>query len=49
MAENKFRGEIIDFDFKGLGMTKLNGSPVFLNGGVIGDEVEYIILSLIHI
>lgn len=43
MAENKFSGEIIDFDFKGLGMTKLNGSPVFLNGGVIGDEVEYII------
>ena len=43
MAENKFTGEIIDFDFKGLGMTKLNGSPVFLNGGVIGDEVEFII------
>ena len=43
MVENKFRGEIIDFDFKGLGITKLNGSPVFLNGGVIGDEVEYII------
>ena len=43
MAENKFTGEIIDFDFKGLGMTKLNGSPVFLNGGVIDDEVEFII------
>ena len=43
MVENKFRGEIIDFDFKGLGITKLNGSPVFLNGGVIDDEVEYII------
>ena len=30
MAENKFSGEIIDFDFKGLGMTKLNGSPALL-------------------
>ena len=43
MEENKFTREIIDFDFKGLGMTKVDGLPVFLDGGVIGDEVEFLI------
>lgn len=43
MEENKFIGEILDFDFKGLGMTKLNGKPVFLDAGVIGDKVEFIV------
>lgn len=43
MEENKFIGEIIDFDFKGLGMAKVEGLPVFLDGGVIGDEVEFLI------
>ena len=43
MEENKFIREIIDFDFKGLGMTKVDGLPVFLDGGVIGDEVEFLI------
>lgn len=43
MEENKFLGEILDFDFKGLGMTKLNGKPVFLDAGVIGDKVEFIV------
>ena len=43
MEENKFKGEILDFDFKGLGMTKLNGKPVFLDAGVIGDKVEFIV------
>ncbi|MGF0094845.1 23S rRNA (uracil(1939)-C(5))-methyltransferase RlmD [Peptoniphilus sp. SGI.035] len=43
MEENKFIREIIDFDFKGLGMTKVNGLPVFLDGGVIGDEVEFLV------
>lgn len=43
MEENKFTREIIDFDFKGLGMTKVDGLPVFLDGGVIGDQVEFLI------
>jgi len=43
MEENKYRSKITDFDFKGLGIAKINGVPVFLNGGVIGDEVEFII------
>lgn len=43
MEENKFIREIIDFDFKGLGMTKVDGLPVFLDGGVIGDQVEFLI------
>ncbi|MCI5643257.1 MAG: 23S rRNA (uracil(1939)-C(5))-methyltransferase RlmD [Peptoniphilus sp.] len=43
MEENKFIREIIDFDFKGLGMTKVDGLPVFLDGGVIGDEVEFLV------
>ena len=43
MEENKYIGEISDFDFKGLGMTKLNGKPVFLDAGVIGDEVEFVL------
>lgn len=43
MEENKYIGEILDFDFKGLGMTKLNKTPVFLDAGVIGDEVEFVI------
>lgn len=43
MEENKYIGGILDFDFKGLGMTKLNGKPVFLDSGVIGDEVEFIV------
>ena len=43
MEENKFIGEILDFDFKGLGMTNLNGKPVFLDAGVIGDKVEFIV------
>lgn len=45
MEENKFIREIIDFDFKGLGMTKVNGLPVFLDGGVIGDEVEFLVTN----
>ncbi|WP_245544079.1 hypothetical protein [Peptoniphilus timonensis] len=43
MEENKYIGEISDFDFKGFGMTKLNGKPVFLDAGVIGDEVEFVL------
>lgn len=43
MEENKFTREIIDFDFKGLGMTKVDRLPVFLDGGVIGDQVEFLI------
>lgn len=43
MEENKYRSKITDFDFKGLGIAKINGVPVFLNGGLIGDEVEFII------
>lgn len=43
MEENKYIGEISDFDFKGLGMTKLNGKPVFLDAGVIGDKVEFVV------
>ncbi|NMW84925.1 23S rRNA (uracil(1939)-C(5))-methyltransferase RlmD [Peptoniphilus sp. AGMB00490] len=43
MEENKFIREIIDFDFKGLGITKIDGIPVFLDGGVIGDEVEFLV------
>ena len=45
MEENKFTREIIDFDFKGLGMTKVDGLPVFLDGGVIGDQVEFLIIK----
>lgn len=31
--------EITDFDFKGNGMGRLDGKPVFLDGGIIGDSV----------
>ncbi|MBU5669380.1 23S rRNA (uracil(1939)-C(5))-methyltransferase RlmD [Peptoniphilus sp. MSJ-1] len=41
MAENNFIGEIVDFDFKGKGIVKLDGVPVFLDGGIIGDKVEF--------
>jgi len=41
MAENKYIGKIIDFDFKGQGLTKIDNVPVFLDGGIIGDEVEF--------
>lgn len=39
MAE--FTGTVIDFDYKGRGITKKDGVAVFLNGGIIGDEVKY--------
>lgn len=42
--ENKiFTGIISDFDYKAMGITKLDGVPVFLNGGIIGDKIEYIV------
>lgn len=45
MIENKneLRGIIEDFDFKGRGITKIDGVPVFLDGGIIGDEVSFFI------
>lgn len=37
------KGIIFDFDHKGRGITKLEEKIVFLDGGVIGDEIEYIV------
>lgn len=35
------RSVIFDFDHKGSGITKYNEKIVFLDGGIIGDEVEF--------
>ncbi|MDO5715773.1 MAG: 23S rRNA (uracil(1939)-C(5))-methyltransferase RlmD [Tissierellia bacterium] len=41
--ETTYRGMIIDFDYQGHGVTKLDNATVFLDGGMIGDQVEYIV------
>ena len=43
MKNKELIGQIIDFDYKGMGMTKLDDIPVFLDKGVIGDKVSYTI------
>ena len=43
MKNKELIGQIIDFDYKGMGMTKLDDMPVFLDKGVIGDKVSYTI------
>ena len=43
MKSKELIGQIIDFDYKGMGMTKLDDIPVFLDKGVIGDKVSYTI------
>lgn len=41
--KNELKGIIEDFDFKGRGIVKIDGVPVFLDGGIIGDEVSFFI------
>lgn len=41
--KNQVIGTIEDFDYKGRGITKIDGVPVFLDGGIIGDEVDFFI------
>lgn len=40
-----FSGIIVDFDYKGRGITKKDGAAVFLNGGIIGDYVKYEVIK----
>lgn len=41
MKKNELIGEIVDFDYKGMGITKIDSMPVFLNGGLIGDKILF--------